>query len=72
MITPKLYEFILIMPDFVFHLLFSLLGLNPNQHVISPGQADLLEGRKTQTRQNLHEMVEVTLLLPLCLILPFF
>ncbi len=49
----------LIMPDFVFNLLIYLLDLSPNGQVISPGQFDLMEGRKTQTSLYLKEMVEV-------------
>lgn len=47
------------MPDFVFNLLIYLLDLSPNGQVISPGQFDLMEGRKTQTSLYLKEMVEV-------------
>eukprot|EP00599_Poterioochromonas_sp_BG-1_P001738 CAMPEP_0173149196 /NCGR_PEP_ID=MMETSP1105-20130129/10183_1 /TAXON_ID=2985 /ORGANISM="Ochromonas sp., Strain BG-1" /LENGTH=398 /DNA_ID=CAMNT_0014064019 /DNA_START=36 /DNA_END=1229 /DNA_ORIENTATION=+ len=58
-ISPKLLELMLIMPDFVFNLLIYLLDLSPNGQVISPGQFDLMEGRKTQTSLYLKEMVEV-------------
>jgi hypothetical protein len=59
-ITPKILEMILIMPDLVFNLSFYLLDLFPNSQVISPGQLDLMEGRKTMTAIHLNEMVEVS------------
>jgi hypothetical protein len=58
-LSPKLLEIALIMPNFVFNFLFYILDIFPTPNVISPGQFDLMEGRKTMTTNYLSELVEV-------------
>lgn len=58
-LSPKLLELLVIMPDPLFSLLFWALGLLPAQGVISPGQLDLAEGRRTMACVNLQELVDV-------------
>jgi len=61
-LTPKFLEMLLIMPLIVCSLGFSLLGIYPNRYLISPGQHDLMENRKTMTKLFLQDMVEVSII----------
>ena len=58
-LTPKIMEMFLIMPNFVFQILFYFFGVFPTQNIISPGQHDVMEGRTTMTKLNLKEFVDV-------------
>eukprot|EP01039_Chlorochromonas_danica_P000075 gene75-82_t len=58
-LTPKLVELILVLPQPFFTLLFWLFGLFPRKNIISPGQLDLMEGRKSIATLNLQELVLV-------------
>lgn len=59
LLTPKLMEMILIMPNFIFIILFYMFGVVPNHNLISPGQHDLMESRKCMTKLYLQELVDV-------------
>ncbi len=50
---------ILVLPDPFFFTVFWLMGLLPQSNLISPGQFDLIEGRRTMAAKNLIEIVEV-------------
>ncbi len=53
-----LLELVLVLPTPLFTLVFWLLGMFPKPHLISPGQLDLSEGRKTMVSAHLAELVE--------------
>jgi len=59
MLPMKVYEMILILPNFLFYPVAAFLGLLPTAHVISPGQLDLTEGRRTMTSFHLAEIVQL-------------
>lgn len=59
MLPMKLYEMLLILPNFLFFPVAAFLGLLPTAKVISPGQHDLMEGRRTMTSFHLAEIVQV-------------
>ena len=61
MLSPKLFEMLLLLPTPLFNLIYFLLGLFPPAYVMSPGQQDLIEGRKTMTFAHINELVEVRL-----------
>jgi hypothetical protein len=51
---------ILIMPNFVFNFFFFILNIFSTNNVISPGQMDIMEGRRTMTSVHLNELVQVS------------
>ena len=54
---------ILIMPNPIFAILYRIFGLfPPSEYLISPGQLDLLEGRKTMVDWHFAELYEVSIL----------
>lgn len=59
MLSPKLFEMLLLFPTPFFNLIYYLLGLFPPQHIMSPGQQDIMEGRKTMTFAHLNELIDV-------------
>lgn len=59
MVSPKLFELILVLPEPFFWLAFSFLGLFPSDTILSPGQMDIAEGRKSMIDWHLSELVEV-------------
>lgn len=59
MLPMKLYEMFLILPNFLFFPVAAFFGLLPTAHVISPGQLDLTEGRRTMTSFHLAEIVQL-------------
>ena len=59
LLSPKLYEMLLLFPTPVFNLIYYLLGLFPPESIMSPGQQDISEGRRTMTFAHLNELVEV-------------
>lgn len=60
-LSPKLFEVLLLLPNPLFQVIYWLLGLQLSIPVMSPGQQDLTEGRKTMTSINLQELVDVSL-----------
>lgn len=59
LLTPKIMEMMLIMPNFLFNILFYIFSIAPNHNIISPGQHDLMECRKCMSKLYLQEMVDV-------------
>ncbi len=59
-LSPKLFELLLLLPNPFFQAAYWLLGLQLSFPVMSPGQQDLMEGRRTMTSTNLQELVDVS------------
>jgi hypothetical protein len=57
--TVKMYEMFLLLPNFLFIPLAWILGTLPNANIISPGQLDIIEGRRTATSKALAELISV-------------
>lgn len=65
LINMKMFEMLLIMPNIIFLPMCWILGIWPNTAVISPGQLDLIEGRRTTATSTLSELVTVSVSFPL-------
>jgi hypothetical protein len=59
-LSPKLFEILLLLPNPLFQLVYWILGMQLSVAVMSPGQQDLTEGRKTMSSTNLQELVDVS------------
>eukprot|EP01038_Epipyxis_sp_PR26KG_P010655 gene10655-14310_t len=53
-----LLELVLVLPFPFFQIIYYLTGMYPRDHIISPGQMDIAEGRKTMTDWHLSELIE--------------
>lgn len=60
MMSVKMFEMLLLTPNFIFIPIAWLFGVLPAANIISPGQFDLIEGRKTVTSTTLGELVSVS------------
>ncbi len=61
MLSPWLLELLLVLPTFLFVPIFWALGLYFKPQLISPGQLDLSEGRRSMAAAHLSEIVEVVM-----------
>jgi len=59
-ITPWILEMILVLPDTLFYVIASSIGLLPQPYLISPGQLDLMEGRKSMVNWHYKAFYEVS------------
>jgi hypothetical protein len=55
---------LLVLPDVLFNPLFHLLGIFPKEGLMSPGQMDLTERRKSMVHWHFSELVDVSWLFP--------
>lgn len=60
LITPWMLEMILVLPDALFSAIAYALGLLPHPYLISPGQMDLMEGRRTMVHWHYKAFFEVS------------
>lgn len=60
-LTPWVLEMILALPNALFFAAFWWLRLLPGAGVISPGQLDIVEGRKSMLDWHFAEIVQVSL-----------
>jgi len=51
---------ILVLPDTLFYVIASSIGLLPQPYLISPGQLDLMEGRKSMVNWHYKAFYEVS------------
>jgi len=58
-LSPWVYEMILVLPDPLYYLLAWSLGFLPTRDVISPGQFDIAEGRRSTCVSQLNELIEL-------------
>lgn len=58
-LSVKMYEMMLLLPNFLFIPIAWLVGALPSATIISPGQLDLIEGRRTTASKTLTELVSV-------------
>ena len=58
-LTPWMLEMILALPNALFFVVFWWLRLLPPDGVISPGQLDIVEGRKSMLDWHFAELVQV-------------
>ena len=54
------FELILVLPNILFLPIFRALGLMPSPHLVSPGQMDLSEGRKTTCSKAIKELLDIS------------
>jgi hypothetical protein len=60
LLSPWAWEMLLLVPAPFVSVLLWAVGMLPPEHVISPGQADLSEGRQTSAEWQLEEIIKVT------------
>jgi hypothetical protein len=58
-LTPWMLEMALALPNPLFYLVFYLLRLLPEGALMSPGQLDIVEGRKSMVDWHFAELVQV-------------
>jgi hypothetical protein len=58
-LTPWMLEMVLALPNALFFAVFWFLRLLPAAGVISPGQLDIVEGRKSMVDWHFAEIVQV-------------
>lgn len=60
LITPWILEMILVLPDALYYAIAHALGLLPHPYLISPGQMDLMEGRRSMVHWHYKTFFEVS------------
>jgi hypothetical protein len=58
-LTPWMLEMALALPNPLFYLVFYFLRLLPEGALMSPGQLDIVEGRKSMVDWHFAELVQV-------------
>jgi len=70
-LTPWVLEMVLALPDALFFSVFWWLRLLPATGIISPGQLDIVEGRKSMLDWHFAELVQVRVRISLFLFVLF-